>query len=95
MNIGEELAMNNALNAYGNPVYDAKKASVCKVFSVKDANHHYYVQEMPGFWGMGRDFVVMKDRRRLYAKRWKDPKSAISWLLSYLLRELGQPELDL
>lgn len=87
--------MNNALNAYGNPVYDAKKASIRKVFSVKDAAHHYYVQEMPGNWGMGRDFVVMKDRRRLYARRWKDSESAIRWLLSYLLRELEEPELYL
>lgn len=72
-----------------------KSGEVVKVFSIKDAAHHYYVQEMPGFWGIGRDFVVMKDRRRLYAQRWKDQESAIRWLLSYLLRELGQPELDL
>lgn len=72
-----------------------KSGEIVKVFSVKDANHHYYVQEMPGFWGVGRDFVVMKDRRRLYAKRWEDRKSAIRWLLSYLQCELGQPELDL
>lgn len=72
-----------------------KSGEVVKVFSVKDASHHYYVQEMPGFWGIGRDFVVMKDRRRLYAQRWKDSESAIRWLLSYLLRELDQPELYL
>ena len=66
-----------------------KSGEVVKVFSVRDGVHHYYVQEMPGFWGLGRDFVVMKDRRRLYAERFKTARKAVAWLLAYLCREIS------
>lgn len=66
-----------------------KSGEVIKVFSVKDASHHYYVQEMPGYWGLGRDYTVMKDRRRLYAGRFKTAREAVAWLIAYLTRELN------
>jgi hypothetical protein len=66
-----------------------KSGKVVKVFSIKDAAHNYYVQEMPGYWGIGRDFVVMKDRRRLYAGRFKTAREAVVWLIAYLTRELN------
>ena len=63
------------------------EGSVVKVFSIKDGNRHYYVQEMPGPWGMGRDWAVMKDRRRLYQQRFRSKKDAVCWLLGYVQRE--------
>ena len=69
--------------------------SITKVFTVKDGKHHYYVQRMPGYWGMGIDFVVMKDRKRLNLQRFSAKKQAVGWLLAYLCREIDALELDL
>lgn len=66
-----------------------KEGKIVKVFVVKSDNHTYYVQQMPGFWGMGIDYVVMKNRRVLYAERFKSAKRAVGWLLAYLCRELS------
>lgn len=68
---------------------------VHKVFSVRDRNHHYYIQEMPGYWDCGRDYAVMKDRKRLYGGRFKTKKEAVAWLLTYLCSSLDQTELNL
>lgn len=68
---------------------------VHKVFVVRDRSHKYYVQEMPGWWDTGRNYAVMKDRKRLYAGRFDSYKQAVGWLLAYLCRELDQIELDL
>ena len=62
--------------------------SVVKVFVVKDGGHTYYVQEMPGSWGLGRDWAVMKNRRRLYLGRFTNKKDAVCWLLGYIQRNL-------
>lgn len=70
--------------------------SVIKVFSVKDGAHHYYVQEMPGLYGCGRDFAIMKDRERFYyGGRMKTKQEAVAWLLKRLLVEMGQRSIDL
>lgn len=69
--------------------------SIVKVFSIKDGNHHYYVQEMPGFYGIGRDYAIMKDRERFYYGRMRTRQEAISWLLKRLLVEMGQRTIDL
>ena len=66
-----------------------------KIFSLSWRGHRYYVQEMPGYWSYGRSFAVMKDRKRLYAGRFENEKNAVSWLLSYLSRELEAPELEM
>ena len=66
-----------------------------KVFVAKDRTHTYYVQEMPGYWDYGRNYAVMKDRKRLYGGRFDSYKQAVGWLLAYLSRELDRPELDL
>lgn len=74
------------------------EGNVVKVFSVKDGKHHYYVQRMPGYWGLGIDYVVMKDRKRLNLERFSGVngrKQAVGWLLAYLCRQLDQLELDL
>lgn len=66
------------------------ESSIYKVFVVKDGKHTYYVQEMPGSWGMGRDYAVMKDRKRLYAGRFDSKDKAVTWLLKHLLQERNQ-----
>ena len=62
--------------------------SVIKRFSVKDhKGNHLYVQEVPGAWGIGRDYQVCKNRRVLYLKRFSRCQDAIAWLCKYLVRE--------
>ena len=72
-----------------------KMDGVHKVFVVRDRSHKYYVQEMPGPWGIGRDYAIMKDRKRLYYGRMETAENAKRWLLQYLLRELEAMTLDL
>lgn len=62
------------------------EGKIVKVFSVKDAGRHYYIQEMPGYWNDGRDYAVMKNRKRLYSGRFKNRESAIAWLLKVILQ---------
>lgn len=69
--------------------------SVIKVFVVKDGAHTYYIQEMPGYWGLGRDYAVMKDRKKLYGGRIRSLDDAKRWLLLQLIRDLEQQKLDL
>ena len=69
--------------------------SVIKVFVVKDGAHTYYIQEMPGYWGLGRDYAVMKDRKKLYGGRMRSLDDAKRWLLLQLIRDLEQQKLDL
>lgn len=57
---------------------------VHKIFVIKDRSHTYYVQEMPGMWGINRDYAIMKDRKRLYYGRMKSAEDAVRWLLQYL-----------
>lgn len=69
---------------------------IVKVFSIKDAGHHYYIQEMPGYWDCGRDYAVMKDRKRLYYGRFKSRQQAIIWLLKLLVQDYEkQLQIDL
>ena len=64
-------------------------SGVHKLFSVKCSHGHFYVQEMPGYWNLGRDYVVMKDRKQLCTNRYKTCREAVAWLLAYLSRELS------
>lgn len=68
---------------------------VFKIFSVKSPLGHYYVQEMPGYCRVGRDFAIMKDRRQYVWRRYSDPEKAIVDLLRDLLRQYEAPKLDL
>lgn len=78
-----------------NATMETNEKSVVKVFSVKDGGHSYYVQEMPGMWGFGRDFAVMKDRERFYYGRFKTKEEAKAWLLKQLLIDMGQRAIDM
>lgn len=73
---------------------DKSKCKIAKVFMVKDQQDTYYVQVMPGHYDFGRDFAIMKNRKRLYYGRVKDQRSAIGWLLKYLM-EQNERQLDL
>ena len=69
---------------------------IVKVFSIKDGGHHYYIQEMPGYWSLGRDYAVMKNRKRLHSSRFNSRQRAIVWLLKLLVQDYEkQMELDL
>lgn len=65
-----------------------------KIFSVKTPLGHYYVQEMPGYWNLGRDYVIMKDRRQLRGKRYKNATDAIVDLLRGLLQYYEAPKIQ-
>lgn len=60
------------------------ESGVHKLFSVKCSTGHYYVQEMPGYYGIGRVYVVMKDRRQLCYTRYNTCREAVAWLLTHL-----------
>lgn len=73
-----------------------EREGIFKVFSVKDGLHHYSVEEIPGYCGFGRDYVVMVDRRRLAAERFRSAQLAKAWLILYLHRLYNyQTELEL
>lgn len=69
-------------------------SGVYKIFSVKTPLGHYYIQEMPGYCGIGRDFAIMKDRRQHVWKRFNDAEQAIVYLLKDLLRHYEAPKID-
>lgn len=71
-----------------------KKQVVRKVCVTKWRGHTYYVQEMPGMWRCGRDFAIMKDRKKWYINRYKTEKEAVSFMLRAILRELDQQEME-
>lgn len=66
---------------------------IYKIFSVKTSLGHYYVQEMPGYWGIGRDFVIMKNRRQHGGTRFKEAEKAIAYLLRELLQYYEAPKI--
>lgn len=67
---------------------------VFKIFSAKTPLGHYYVQEMPGYFGLGRDFVIMKDRRQLNGRRYESADKAIVDLLKLLLQHYEAPKIQ-
>lgn len=73
----------------------AMDEKIKKIISIGMGGHRYYVQEMPGYWNLGRNYAVMKDRKRLHQARFNSHKDAVLWLLSYLSRELEAPALEL
>lgn len=72
-----------------------EEKSVVKVLTVKDGKSTYYVQEMPAFWGCGRNYAVMCNRKRLYYGRFDTKELAKAWLLKRLLSDMGQRAIDL
>lgn len=68
--------------------------SIIKVLTIKENGHCYYVQEMPKTYNLGRDFAVMKDRKRLTPLRFDRYEEAKAWLLKRLLVDMGQRSID-
>lgn len=73
---GEEVAMYK------------QETGIVKLMSVKLGEDKYWVQEMPGYYGMGRNYSVMKNRKMLSHSRYKTARDAAAWLIAYLTREL-------
>lgn len=69
------------------------ECNIAKIFTVKDSRDTYYVQVMPGYCGIGRVYMVMKNRKQLCYTRYKTGREAIAWLLAYLCRNLDQREI--
>lgn len=61
-----------------------EKSGVYKIFSAQTMSGNYYVQDMPGPWGCGRRYRLMKDRRCFAAHDYDDPISAIEAMLNEL-----------
>lgn len=69
-------------------------SGIYKIFSVKTPLGYYYIQEMPGYCGIGRDFAIMKDRRQYVWRRFNDAEQAIVYLLKDLLQHYEAPKID-
>lgn len=77
-----------------------KEGNVCKVMVCKTIKGTYYVQEMPGYYGCGRRWVIMKDRKRYqYRAQYRDyatPEAACAAMLEAVRRDvLLQTEIKL
>lgn len=70
-----------------------EKTGIYKVFSAQTKRGQYYVQMMPGPWGLGVRYRLMHNRKAVQLQDYEDEISAISALLEHLRRVLVQPEL--
>lgn len=73
-----------------------KDGNVCKVMVCKTIKGTYYVQEMPGWYGCGRRWVIMRDRKRYQNRDYESPESACAAMLEAVRRDvLMQTEIRL
>lgn len=73
-----------------------KEGNVCKVMVCKTIKGTYYVQEMPGHYGYGRRWVIMKDRKRYQNRDYDYPEAACAAMLEAVRRDiLMQKEIEL
>ena len=73
-----------------------KEGNVCKVMVCKTIKGTYYVQEMPGYYGCGRRWVIMKDRKRYQNRDYDYPEAACAAMLEAVRRDvLLQTEIKL
>lgn len=73
---------------------DKFRCKICKVFTVKDTVHTFYVQKQPDLSGFGTRFCVMRDRRRMNNIDFLSQKEAVIWLLNYIHAQTAK-QLDL
>lgn len=66
---------------------DKSECKICKVFVVKNSRSTYYVQRMPGLYGGGVRYVVMKDRKRYAPYDDDNEQKAVLRLLRGLMNE--------
>lgn len=73
-----------------------KDGEVCKVMVCKTKHGTYYVQKMPGDFGMGTRWVIMKDRRRYQWLNYTSEDAACAAMLEAVQRDvLRQMKLEL
>ena len=70
-----------------------EKTGIYKVFSAQTKNGQYYVQMMPGPYGLGVRYRLMHNRKAVQLQDYEDEISAISAMLEHLRRVLVQPVL--
>lgn len=71
-----------------------RKSGVYKIFSAKTMSGNYYVQDMPGPFGYGRRYRLMKDRKCFSVHDYEDPVRAIEAMLNELRNVLvNQPDM--
>ena len=61
---------------------------VYKVMVCKTVLGTYYVQEMPGLWGVGKRFVIMKDRQRYQNRDYENSDAACAAMLEAVRRDV-------
>lgn len=66
-----------------------QETGVVKLMSVKLGSDKYWVQEMPGYCGIGRNYAVMKNRRQLNSIRYQSAREAAAWLIAFLTLEMN------
>lgn len=73
-----------------------KEGNVCKVMVCKTIKGTFYVQEMPGSYGCGRRWVIMRNRKRYQYRNYESPESACAAMLETVRRDvLMQTEIRL
>lgn len=73
-----------------------KEGNVCKVMVCKTIKGTYYVQEMPGYYGCGRRWVIMRNRKRYQYRDYETPEAACAAMLEAVRRDvLLQTEIKL
>lgn len=73
-----------------------KEGNVCKVMVCKTIKGTYYVQEMPGYCGYGRRWVIMRNRKRYQERDYSTPEAACAAMLEAVRHDvLMQTEIKL
>lgn len=65
-----------------------RDGNICKIMTCKTKIGTYYVQEMPGYYGCGRKWVIMKDRRIYQMRDYEDPDAACRAMLEAVRRDV-------
>lgn len=65
-----------------------------KIFSAQTLKGNYYVQRMPGPYGLDIRYRLMKDRRAIQSQDYTDPTSAILAMLNRLKDVLVEQEMN-
>lgn len=71
------------------------QSSLLKVLTIKTVKHSYYVQRMPGRYGVGIRYQVMCDRKQLFWRDYYKEQEACEALLRHVYGEVTQTSLDL
>ena len=70
------------------------REGIYKIFSAQTLSGNYYVQRMPGRYGLDTIYRLMKDRRAIQRTDYSDPTSAILAMLNRLKDDLVEQEMN-